>query len=352
MKRLSLIRIILMVAVTTTITSNVAFAQFGDAGAIIQAGKEDANLIMQEYMKPGLQGFSSGLNTGWFSTAGTHGLLGFSLMFRANAAVVPDELRTFNLNDLNLQKVSPTGSPIASSLFGPKRPTEVEIDFGNPMVPNERFNIPRGIDWGFVPSLMAQASIGLPKNTDLTIRYAPPVTIPRAKVDLGLFGLGFKHDIKQWIPVVKYVPIDISVAAGFTRLSAVAELDEKPTDNTRPGANQSNWDNQEITFKSTGTNINVLVGKSLPFISGYVGLGYETSKTDFDVKGDFPVPSADANGPRYDRVTDPISFSIDGVNSVRALAGVRLRLAIITFSADVVYAEMPLYSVGFGISFR
>jgi len=50
--------------------------------------------------------------------------------------------------------------------------------------------------------------------------------------------------------------------------------------------------------------------------------------------------------------TDPINLSFDGSNSVRGLAGVRLKFFLLTVSADVVVADVTVGSLGLGISFR
>lgn len=334
-----------------------AQAQFGDAGEILRAGASDANLIMGEYMRPALQGFSTGLNSGWFTTAKPHSLLGFDLTFRVNAAVVPSNLSTFDLSSLALQNTRPAtpGNTTASTILGPKNGLPVQIyDRNNPAFVLGTFSIPKGIDFGFVPSVMGQLSIGIIKNTDITLRYMPTIEPPELGVSVGMFGVGIKHDIKQWIPGLKLIPIDISVAAGYTSLSAEADADVQPVFSTRPGAQPSSqWENQQLTFNATGTNVNLLVGKTLPFISAYVGVGYETSSTTLKAEGNYPVDSVNNLGqPSYDAISNPLNITVDGPNGARALVGARLKLMLFTFSADYVIADMPVASFGFGISFR
>ena len=334
-----------------------ANAQFGDAGEILRAGAQDAELMLTEYMRPAAEGFSTSLNTGWFNTAGTHSTLGFDLTFRANVSAMPSNLNTFNLNELSLEKSRPINSPVASTIIGPKNTTAVGIYGDNPFTGQEeeitRFNIPEGVNFGYVPSAMAQLSVGLIKNTDLSIRYMPPVTVSQFDLTANLFGIGIKHDIKQWIPGMSLIPIDISVAAGITTFNANAQVDVRP-DATTPGAlPMSQWDDQEISLRATGTNFNVIAGRTLPFISVYAGLGYETSSTTLKATGNYPVESIGALGQReIERITDPVDIGFDGSNSFRGLAGARLKFFLFTLSADVVVADVTVGSLGFGISFR
>ena len=61
---------------------------------------------------------------------------------------------------------------------------------------------------------MLQAGIGLPLKTEVDFRYSPEIKLK--SFNLGLMGIGLKHDLLQWIPVLNKVPIDLSVMAGHT----------------------------------------------------------------------------------------------------------------------------------------
>lgn len=334
-------------------------AQFGDAGEILRSGVNDAQQIFGEYMRPAAEGFATGLNTGWFNTAGTHSLLGFDLTFRANVSAMPSNLRTFDFASLQLENTRPIGGATsASTIIGPKNSTTMGIYGTNPITGGEeelaRFDIPEGINFSYVPTAMAQLSVGIIKNTDISLRFMPTVTYSSLGLTANMYGFGVKHDIKQWIPVIQYVPIDISVAAGFTNFSANSEVDVRPGTgvaiNTFPN---SHWDDQEINLRATGSNINILVGKSIPIVSVYAGLGYETSKTTIKVEGNYPVESINSMGMReIESISNPLDLSFDGSNSFRGLAGVRFKFFLLTVSADVVVADVTVGSVGVGISFR
>ncbi|MCH8524991.1 MAG: hypothetical protein LAT52_10610 [Balneolales bacterium] len=334
-------------------------AQFSDAGDILRAGASDAEIVFGEYIRPAAEGFAVGLNTGWFNTAGTHSLLGFDLTFRANVAAMPSNLKTFELTSLPLQNSRPIdGSTMASTVIGADNSTTMGIFGTNPITNAEeeiaRFDIPGGINFSLIPTAMAQLSVGIIKNTDISIRYMPTVSVGSLGLDAGLYGFGIKHDIKQWIPVVQYVPIDISFAAGFTSFTANSDLDVRPGNttaiNTFPN---SHWDDQAIKMTATGTNFNLLVGRGLPIISAYAGIGYEISNTSIKVEGNYPVESINSVGMReIESISNPLDLSFDGSNSVRALAGARLKFFLLTISADVVVSNVTVGSVGVGISFR
>ena len=71
------------------------------------------------------------------------------------------------------------------------------------------FDAPRGTELPVLPVPYFQGSIGLVKNTELMFRLSP-LKIDFGQLELGYWGLGFKHDVMQWIPVAKRIPIDLS----------------------------------------------------------------------------------------------------------------------------------------------
>src|SRR5699024_12482813 len=99
-------------------------AQLGDAGAILRAGKQDANTLLKAYFKPAGKGFGSDLNSGWFNTAKTHSTLGFGISVNASVARVPGADRTFNVQDLNLERIEyvkdQSASPMTPTAFDRK----------------------------------------------------------------------------------------------------------------------------------------------------------------------------------------------------------------------------------------
>jgi hypothetical protein len=102
------------------------------------------------------------------------------------------------------------------------------------------------------------------------------------------------------------------------------------------------------------------VGKSLPILSVFAGLGFQSSTSDVSASGSYPitVPNEEYNGTTrtetkaVEAITDPINISVDGSNSVHALVGFRLRLSIIAISGSYTISNYPVANVGVGLSFR
>jgi hypothetical protein len=348
-----------------------AQAQFDDAGEIIRAGTSDANLLLYEYLKPFGEGFGADLNSGWVNTARPYGTLGFDLRVNVGVAIVPTGDRSFNVDELNFENLDRVDGPAESqTAFGEDTPGSVMGVFGtNPFTGTRqeitRFTMPEGIGYPYVPAPMVQLTAGVPMDTDITIRYMPEVTVDDFSVNM--IGFGAKHGLNQWLPGGSMLPVDLSVQVGYTKLTSGFNLDlmpEEGNDIYNPFEGQPQiWEGQSIDMEATGFTGNLLVGKRFPIISVFGGVGFQTSNVSIKSPGAYPITSfnpdydptdgsEETREKRIERLDEPISLSFDGSNSMHALAGFRVRLAILTISGSYTLAEYPVANLGVGISFR
>lgn len=349
-----------------------ARAQFGNAGEIIRAGKEDANTLLKAYFEPLAKGFGSDLNSGWFSTAKTHAPLGFDISINASVARVPGGDRSFDVTQLNLTELEyieeQSSSPIASTAFGANEagPTMGAYEDYDPRTPGEElvfdFEMPEGTGVPYVPAPMIQASVGLIKSTDVTVRYVPPLSLP-SDIKLDLWGIGLKHDITEWLPGGKLIPVNIALQAGYTKLNSSIAFNVDPEqgsdiENNYPA---DTWNGQKAVLSTNAFTINALVGKTLPFISVYAGFGYETSDLSIRTPGSYPVtvpnddynPADPTSKPKeIEKVDNPIDISYQNNSSFRGLLGTRIKLAFFHITASYTLSKYPVGQVGIGFGFR
>lgn len=353
-----------------------SFAQLENSGKFIRAGVEDAELLLSEYFKPFGKGFGPGLNAEWVHSAKPHKTLGFHLSVRAGLAIVPEADKSFDVTNLNFNRLEyaddPGDSPITPTINGentkgPRMLAQTMVtlpDGSTQQVTLADFNMPQGTGFGYVPAPMIQGGVGIIKDTEVMIRYMPPVDMG-FDGSINLIGGGIKHGLNQWLPGGGLLPVDISIMAGYTSLGVDVNLDVQPEvdSNTRnPYANQPDtWEGQKITMNSQSFTAMALVGKNLPIISVYGGIGIESSTLDLNMNGSYPVTAPDdPNNPNYEagkykvvkKVDNPIALSFKGANSLKAMAGVRFRVAIFSINADYTIGNYPVASVGVGISFR
>jgi hypothetical protein len=350
--------LVLGLGLTLGLQSN-SYAQLGDIGSILQAGTDDAELLTESYLKPFANGFGSGINAGWVNTARPHKKLGFHIMIRPSLALVPSSDEMFDLSELALQRLEPASSTntmtptlAGDNVAGPE--VGIYETYQGQRVEVASFNMPQGTGFPYVPAPTVQAGVGLIKKTELMLRYTPKIQIDKYG-DFQSFGAGVKHDILQWLPGGKAIPIDLSVMVAFQNMNLGSDLDlnaDDPTVQQDPDYN-GNYDNQRVELKTTAYTVDAIVGKTLPFISVYGGLGFESSTMDVNMNGDYPIPAVNSQGQKqYQTITDPIGISMEGSNKLHALVGLRLKIAVLTIYAEYKQASYANLNGGIGISFR
>lgn len=350
-------------SVISLATVGTANAQFGDIGAFLKAGVDDATILTKEYLRPFPTGFGTGLNAGWNEAAAPKKTFGFSIQVRPSLAFVPGSAQKFDVSTLGLEKivVAQGEDPVTPSIAGKNSSGPLLEIYDDPNDPNRNklgeFTMPKGTGFSFVPAPIAQVSLGLVKGTDVSVRFLPETEIG----DFGnieILGGAVKHDIGQWLPGSKLLPVDLSVMAGFNQISVNGTLDLQPDGVRNPNdpslSSNPNPDFEDQAVETTTNTfvLNALVGKQLPLLSVYGGVGYQTASLDLDIKGDYPVNTNVAGQDFYNVISDPISFSLDSESSVHLLGGFRIRLGVIAIYGEATLANYFTANAGIGISFR
>ncbi|MBI9053037.1 MAG: hypothetical protein JEY96_04435 [Bacteroidales bacterium] len=348
------------------VTSSI-YAQFDQLGSVLSTGVDDAGKILGAYITPYANGMGASLSGGWYNTAKTHKLGGFDVTITANVVFIPTSDQSYNPNDLNL------GDPdngINVTIDGDKAPTAAgdkksgpEVTYNKNVlgtdVPFTQFNLPKGSDFAYAAMPMVQAGIGLVKETELIFRYSPELKYGEGG-KVGLWGIGIKHGIKQWIPAIKKLPVlEMSVHGGYTKLSSTNSLNLQPSfyegfaqDFTIfPGY----YSNQEMVMEIKNTSANFLVSANLPVICIYGGVGVSYTNTNLKLNGKYPIAEVqDLTNviiSESTAVTNPIDMDIKNTD-VRLNAGLRIKMAVVTLHFDYTYADYSIATAGLGISLR
>jgi len=323
---------------------SVAFAQ-DDIGDLLKGSIKDANILLEGYVGPAMRTIGSGLNQGWYNTAKPHKTLGVDLTVTTSLMYVPSSDQLYLVDNTKLDEielvsydgkaVSPTGSANVPTIFGPDKSPSYQLSGSSTTIDG-----PGGIDLkeaikiaDALPVPMYQLGIGLPKGFDLKIRFSPTVKLQDFK--FSLLGIGVMHDVGQYLPVVKALPVDISAFVGYTKLKA-----EQGIDGTTVGQNQKGV----LEFNST--TIQALVSKKVSVLTVYGGVGYDFANSKLQMKGTYDL---DDDG-TID-ATDPVNLDFS-TSGFRATGGLRLKLAVFTFHGDYTLSKYNALTVGFGINVR
>lgn len=318
--------------------STVAVSHSQDLENLVKGSAADANYLVKGYVTPLLNSVGAGFAQGWYNTAKPHKLLGFDLTVTASAIYFPSsdlvyKVENSAMSNLVVTPVSET-STMAPTILGSEtapryqlKSSGVAID-GAPGLDLKN----NGID--FVPAAMVQLGIGLPKGTDLKIRFFPSTKIGDNGT-ANMLGFGVMHDIKQHIPGVKNLPFDLSAFVGHTNTKLEIGLDDARPD-------------QKATFETNATTIQGLISKKLSVVTFYAGLGYNFTSASLAVKGRYYL---DNTNTVTASLLDPVNFSVSQ-SGPRATIGMRLKLLIFTFHGDYTLQKYNALTVGFGLNIR
>jgi len=364
-------KLLLISLITSLLASPITRAQDFELD-FLNGGVDDGITLLESYVTPWANAFGAAFNGGWYNTAKPHKLLGFDLTLMVNVGLVPSEYRTFDVQELSLQSLTladPGAGTMAQTIAG-KRETGPAMElvqnvpgYGDQTITS--FNMPEGTGLTFIPLPMAQLGLGLPLGTDVTVRYLP--NTPIRDVTIGMWGVGLKHSVMQYIPGDKLLPFDVSLFGAYSNLSVDLPVSLQPGSGGIPQAYDSyapvDFAEQEMALDISAFNVSLIASTTLPVINIFGGVGYSKTLSTIEMAGNYPLPTPNLGGTGYDPATYPSLYQDDGVKTIPSLefenlsglaanVGLRLKLGVITFHGAYTKANYNVVSGGIGISFR
>jgi hypothetical protein len=368
-------KFILFLVITFSAGSWVSmiYAQ-NDISNIFKAGVVDLNKVAEGYLKPAGNSFSAGLGTNWYNTAEVHKAWGFDLTFGVGAVMAPTADQTFSLTGLTNLKPSVAGTTSAPTFMGKGDGVELNLyqpkylsnGNANPLYGQKivTFTTPSGVS-KIVPTASIQFTLGIPFLNDVSFRLVPKVTVKG--FDVSMWGIGIKHNIKQWIPFVKDLPFDAAVVLAYSKFdmnyafpaSAQITPDKLVSGGSAsyiPDPTSSDYTNQAMKVSANAKTANIVFSKKILFITPYVGFGITSTDFDLTMAGNYPtlgdpVQSGNTYKMQIKNLTNPVTVS-STESMTNATLGLRLKLAVITIHAQYAFQKYPVASAGFGISIR
>jgi len=349
----------LLLLMATFLVNTTCFTQVSEVGNLMAGGTEDAKVLLQPYITPVVNAFGAALGGGWYNTAEPHKLGGFDITITGNVAIIPKKFETFEIDNsrLSVLQVNEAASAETPTIAGDKV-SGPQIDYSIAGYTQPAFHMPRGMNSNYMPAPMIQAGIGLIKGTEVIVRYLPNFKI--SDNEAGLWGIGGKHDIKQWIPGLNRLPVlQMSIMYGYTKLHTYVAVAVEPDDigaGSLPDNNNTNWDNQELKIVSSSQTANLILSANLPVVCFYGAVGLVKTKTNLKLEGEYPVVQLEGSVPVVGAILDPVDMEIrnqdGGVTKPRLNAGIRFKLAVVTIHFDYSWANYSVLTGGLGISFR
>jgi len=288
----------------------------------------DAQAFLQEYLSPLGNGLGAITNNGWYNSAKPHRFLGFDATFTLSVLNITDENKSFDPNSITNFSSNSTSTP---TILGKGDGATVNYKGEQFKLPNQSTLIPALV----LPNF--NFGLGVFKKTELNGRF-----IPNYKYNIGFFGkgeismwgLGFKHDLLQWIPIIgNAIPMSLSLQAGHTQLnSGLSILD------------------QDVSIDVQATNFNIILSRKILMLTGYTSIGYNFSTTTFTAGED--ISNLDTFNLNELEISLPIEMKFENNNEFRANVGLRFNLAVIAIHANHTFSKYPVTTIGLGVSLR
>ena len=285
----------------------------------------------QLYVKPGIGGIGSNINSGFFNTAvvpfDKKKPISFNMNFslRFFGSFFGESARSFDLTYLDSIVVEGVTREVqysvtnAPTIIGSKEnavATGFFTDNNQPAPPQEL--IGGVINTSVVPLFFPQIQIGNFYGTDAVIRFLP-------KIDVGeygrfnFFGFAVRHNLDHYFPKS---PFNFAIQAGYQ-------------------LNNVDDDTDFRIMKATDFFVNLQASKSFtPLFTLYGGIQFE--KYEADINYTYV----------QDENTDiPVSFSQTADDKFRGIIGANLTVGYFNFNLDANISNRFSSSLGIGVGF-
>lgn len=312
--------------------------------AFLYAGPGESEKLTEAYLAPLVLGLSHGMCSGWYNTAATHHPLGFDLTVTASSVFVPSSATRFNPDPTIYSHIRVAESEGLPTAIGPSAGTEARFNYTDQSTGQqieavkqiEGIGLMDRFGYNMIPAPIVQLGFGTFWNTDIIVRYMPEMQF--GDFSTSVFGLGIKHDVVQWIPALQRLPLDMAVLAAFGGFDNQMDMDTGMA-----GAGQ------EAIFDVNGWTIQGICSKEFSAVTLYGALGYGSVTSTMQMRGVYALEGEE--GEIAVEVRDPMSICYkDG--AIRATAGFRMKLALLTIHADYTIQRYHMLNVGIGFSFR
>lgn len=317
-----------------------------DIDVLLAGGIEDAQRFANDYLEPGSNGLMHSMNANWFNSAKVKPLGGFEISIIANASLVKDKHKKFNLNTAdynNVQFVQGPSAQMVSSVLGENNPAIfVEVEYEDILFGNQtaQLELPEGIgsaSSNLLPTAFVQGALGISSGLELKARFVPKVETDDVK--LGMYGAGLQMEFTEWFPTNNLWPVVISGLVAYTHLDGSYSLTE---------SSGIEGENQRLENNTNTWLFQVFTSTKMPIINFYGGVGYIIGKSESDLLGNYRVTNGLLTS---ETIVDPFSVSSE-ISAVRATIGTKLKLGFFRLNAEYHLSEFNAFSVGINFGFR
>lgn len=291
--------------------------------------------LAKEYLTPLSEMMQASLNSGWNTTAKPHRFLGFDVSLNMSFSSTPTDKRGYYVDHVpEFDKYYTVDNfSIAANIAG----TTLSNPIINSKADGRSVELPKGQGEDKISLPVLTAGVGLPYNTELRIKLRPKMNNGNIG-EVAQYGVGFKHSIKEYVPVLDNIPIlSLSVFGAYSLVSNDIAV-VYPSNNILE---------QQLEGDIKGYLGSLLVGIDVPVLSAYMGIGYSSSTVDYALIGNYYMGDVSAQ----EVSSNPLDISYEYGNLVVDL-GAKVKLGMVEIFAAYTPGKYGVFNVGAGISLR
>lgn len=301
-------------------------------------GVESAEELASLYLEPLSEGLLYGLTGAWNNSARVKNPWELDIAFVANGSFVPNSKlsKSIDISAIeNLEVLDGQDRVEIPTILGSE---ESEVTFIATLNGEEFiFDAPTGIglfSTNLLPNAFLQASLGLPTNSELSLRIFPKIDV--GGVNLGIFGFGFKHELTKTIKAIQEWPLHIAIFGAFTRLDADYKFE---VDGFLTG------DSQQVDIYLNSWVFETLVSSNFPVWNFYGSLGYVNGDANYALLGNYTIVTEQEEF----NFSDP--FDVQGeISGLRTSIGTTVRLN--RFKLNLDYTFQGFNNLAFGLNYN
>lgn len=288
---------------------------------------DDMLILAGNFAQPAADGVGYQNSAGWFSSAAALEKWDFRFSVQGNALFVPSDRKKYSLrqDQLGLLQIKGANSAELPTAFGGTS----DVTFvANEGILSFEFDAFQGVDRDFVPNAFAQLAVGLPYETELTVRATPELTIDG--VTSSTIGVGLKHGLSQYFRTYKDEDdFQIALAGAYSKF------------NVEYGFNPIGERNLLLMdLISVDANLfmaEVIGSKKWNYFEPFATLGFINSKFNYELGG---------SGAFLPQVNSEIEELADAETSVKADLGFNLHYRAFRFTTMATLGEFFNANVG------
>jgi len=344
----------------------------------------ELNPYFKEYLKPMALGMTTGMGHGWSHDVKPHDKWGFDLSVSAVLVEIPNSELMFSSSALTsltangYQFLDASGNLITNfelPTISSDQTTNISIQRDinpNGGTPVDMELLDGLMPYAYAPNFAVQLAAGLPLGTEVMVRFLPNMAstineaadIEEIKVnDLSIWGLGVKHDIKQWIPSLSDVKLlDVSALLAFSVFNLDVGTDDFPFTpeelltgvniNYKSGLTSADFERQGFDMNMKSLNGALLFGLNIPVVRPFVGVGFNRATVSTGLTGTLPLIYY-IDDDNVDIDIDPVGLRVDAEKTfINFQTGVSLKLLFLTLYGQYTYQQYSMYSAGISLGFK